>query len=65
MRKSTKNILKYIAIGAFGLLAVGLIAVCIGSAVNGVTFGEQITQWFGSGGAVETAIEEVTQTPGA
>ena len=34
-------------------LAVGIfsLVVCIGSAVNGIGFGEQITQWFGPIGA--------------
>ncbi len=32
------------------LLAAGIfsLVVCIGSAVNGIGFGEQISQWFGS-----------------
>lgn len=65
MKYKTKQILKYLGLGMLGALLLGVLIVCIGSAVNGVTFGEQITQWFGANGAVETAVEQLTENTGA
>lgn len=58
MPEALKNTLLVIA-GAVGvLLIIGLI-VAIGCAVNGVTFGEQICNWFGSHKAT---IEQIADT---
>lgn len=50
-----------------GLITVGVISAVIGiaGAVNHITFGEQITQWFGSIGNVKETlpqVEEVVKT---
>lgn len=54
-----KNFL-YVLLGV-GIAIAGLsIAICIGSAVNGLSFGQQITEWFGSiGKATVETIETV------
>lgn len=47
------------------LLAVGIfcITVGIGCAVNGLTFGQQVSQWFGSNpAAAEEVVEEIAET---
>lgn len=49
-----------ILIGIVVAAVIFCIAVGIGCAVNGVTFGQQIVNWFG-GGATEAA-EEVAET---
>ena len=43
------------------LLAVGIfcVTVAIGCAVNGISFGQQISQWFGE---VAPAIEKTVET---
>lgn len=50
-----------IIIGILAAAAIFCVAVGIGCAVNGLTFGQQITQWFG-GGAKEVAevVEEAS-----
>lgn len=48
-----------ILIGVVGAAAIFCLAVGIGCAVNGVTFGQQIVNWFG--GAKEV-VEEVADT---
>ena len=47
------------------LLAVGIfcITVAIGCAVNGISFEQQISQWFGSNpAAAEEVVEEIAET---
>ena len=51
-----------IVIGVLGAVAVFCIAVGIGCAVNGLTFGEQIVEWFGSSSVVEETAEQVIET---
>ena len=48
-----------IIIGIISAVAIFCIAVGIGCAVNGVTFGQQIVNWFG--GAKET-VKQVAET---
>lgn len=48
-----------ILIGVVGAAAIFCLAVGIGCAVNGVTFGQQIVNWFGG---TKEVVEEVTET---
>jgi hypothetical protein len=48
-----------ILIGVIGAAAIFCLAVGIGCAVNGVTFGQQIVNWFG---ATKEVAEEVAET---
>ena len=61
------EIFKNIMLVLLGMaVAVGIfcISVGIGCAVNGVTFGQQITQWFGTvAPAVEEVADVVATTP--
>lgn len=57
-----------IILGIIGSVAVFCITVGIGCAVNGLTFGEQICEWFGSNApavkdTVEQVAEAVAETP--
>ena len=57
-----------IILGLIGAVAIFCITVGVGCAVNGLTFGEQICQWFGSNApviedVVEQVAETVTETP--
>ena len=57
-----------IIIGLIGAVAIFCISVGIGCAVNGLTFGEQIVEWFGSNApvieeTVEQVAESITETP--
>lgn len=63
-----KKLVLGIVLGAICTVAIFCIAVGIGCAVNGLTFGEQITQWFGSNApviedVVEQVAEQVAETP--
>lgn len=52
-----------IILGLIGAVAIFCITVGIGCAVNGLTFGEQICEWFGSNApAIEEAVEQVAET---
>jgi len=49
-----------IIIGIIATVALFCITVCIGSGINGITFGEQICEWFGNNApVVEEAVETV------
>ena len=54
-----------ILIGVIAAIAIFCIAVGIGCAANGLTFGEQIVEWFGTtastGEEVEEVVDEVTE----
>ena len=53
-----------IILGLIVAVAIFCITVGIGCAVNGLTFGEQICEWFGSNApAIEEAVEQVAETP--
>jgi len=57
-----------IVLGIIGAVAIFCLVVCIGSAVNGLTFGEQICEWFNSNSTTVTeqtsaVINAVGQTP--
>ena len=57
-----------IILGLIGAVAIFCITVGIGCAVNGLTFGEQICEWFGTSApviedVVEQVAETVTETP--
>lgn len=52
-----------IVLGVIGAVALFCTAVGIGCAVNGLTFGEQIVEWFGnSAPVIEDVVEQVTET---
>ena len=52
-----------IILGLIGAVAIFCITVGIGCAVNGLTFGEQIVEWFGTNAPViEEAVEQVAET---
>ena len=52
-----------IIIGIISAVAIFCLAVGIGCAVNGLTFGEQIVEWFGSNApAIEETVEQVAET---
>ncbi len=61
-----------IAIGVVATIAIYCLIVAIGCAVNGLTFGQQITSWFGSAmpaventtQAVETVAENIAHVSG-
>ena len=45
-----------------GAVAIFCITVGVGCAVNGLTFGEQVVEWFGnSAPVIEDAVEQVTE----
>ena len=50
-----------IAIGIIATIGIYCLTVAIGCAVNGLTFGQQITSWFGS---AMPAVENTTQAVG-
>ena len=50
-----------IAIGIVATIGIYCLTVSIGCAVNGLTFGQQITSWFGS---ALPSIENTTQAVG-
>ena len=61
-----------ITLGIIGGVLVAVLLFClvvvIGCSVNGLTFGEQICEWFGGNAktiadATETVAEAVTETP--
>lgn len=52
-----------IVIGIIATIGIYCLTVAIGCAINGLTFGQQITSWFGSAlPAVENSVETVAQT---
>ena len=52
-----------IILGIISTVAVFCAVVGVGCAVNGLTFGEQIVEWFGtSAPAIEEVVEQVTET---
>ena len=52
-----------IIIGIISAVAIFCVAVGIGCAVNGLTFGQQICEWFGtSAPVIEEAVEQVAET---
>ena len=62
MSKTMKYILGIVT-GIVGTIALFCLAIAIGCAVNGVTFGQQICQWFGScAPLIEEGAEQVVQT---
>jgi hypothetical protein len=58
----------WIVLGIVSAVALFSLAVCIGCSVNGLTFGEQVCEWF-SGNAetiadtAEQVAEAITETP--
>lgn len=62
------NIFKNIMLVLLGMVfavAIFSIAVGIGCAVNGITFGEQIAQWFGNSKPAIDATKEIAETVSA
>ena len=66
MSNKAKIILS-VVLGIIGAILVFCLIVCIGCAVNGLTFGEQICSWFSSSKpAIDTGkeiAEAVSNTP--
>ena len=67
MSETTKYILGILT-GIVGTIALFCLAVAIGCSINGVTFGQQICQWFGNYAplieeGVEQVVEAVNQVP--
>lgn len=67
MRRGNKLFLGII-IGVIALAIVFCIIFLIACAVNGISPGEQITQWFGSDApvikeTVEEVVEQIVETP--
>lgn len=63
MSETMKYILGILT-GIVGTIALFCLAIAIGCAVNGVTFGQQICQWFGScAPLIEEGAEVVSQVP--
>lgn len=57
-----KNIM-LVLLGILIAVAIFCLVVGIGCAVNGVTFGQQIANWFGTNApAVEKTVEQATET---
>lgn len=51
----------FVVIGIVCAVALFCLAVLIACSVNGLTFGEQVCEWFGNNSAViEDTIEQVT-----
>lgn len=51
-----------VILGLVGAVAIFCVTVGIGCAVNGLTFGEQIVEWFGnSAPVIEDVVEQVTE----
>lgn len=51
-----------ILLGLIGAVAIFCVTVGVGCAINGLTFGEQVCEWFGSNAPViEEAVEQVTE----
>ena len=58
----------WVVLGIVCAIALFSLVVVIGCSVNGLTFGEQICEWFGGNAktiadATETVAEAVTETP--
>jgi len=52
-----------IVIGVVATIGIYCLTVAIGCAVNGLTFGQQITSWFGSATPViEQAVAQTAET---
>ena len=67
MSDTTRYILGILT-GIVGTIALFCLAIAIGCAVNGVTFGQQICQWFGSCAPMiqegaEQVVEAIEQVP--
>lgn len=62
MSETTRYILGIVA-GIVGTIVLFCLAIAIGCAVNGVTFGQQICGWFGScAPLIEEGAEQVVDT---
>ena len=57
----SKKTITLIIASVLGAVSLFCLIVCIGCAVNGVTFGEQIVNWFGgsSTAITDTVIDEI------
>ena len=57
-----KKLVLGLILGLVGAVAIFCITVGVGCAVNGLTFGEQVVEWFGnSAPVIEDAVEQVTE----
>ncbi|MBQ2864203.1 MAG: hypothetical protein IJE91_01915 [Clostridia bacterium] len=58
----------WIILGIVGAILLFSLAVAIGCSVNGLTFGEQVCEWFGGNAgtiadSAEQVAEAITETP--
>ena len=58
----------WVILGIVGAIALFSLAVVIGCSVNGLTFGEQVCEWFGGNAgtiadSAEQVAEAITETP--
>ena len=52
----------WIILGIVGAIAIFSLIVVIGCSVNGLTFGEQVCQWFGgNAGTIADSAEQVAE----
>lgn len=58
MNEILKSIL-YVLLGVCLAAGIFCLVICIGSAVNGIGFGEQISQWFGTIGQSSGELDAV------
>ena len=57
------KVIMLIVLGAILAVGIACLIVCIGSGINGITFGEQICEWFGTNTpAIEETVEQVAET---
>lgn len=58
----------WVILGVVGAIALFSLIVVIGCSVNGLTFGEQVCEWFGGNArtitdSAEQVAEAITETP--
>lgn len=60
---STLQKIMFVLLGVIGAVAIFCVVVGIGCACNGVTFGQQIADWFGSAKpVVDDVADKVVET---
>ena len=58
-----KNLLLGVILGAVGAVVIFCLAVAIGCSINGISFGQQIVEWFGEfEPVVEEVVDQVVET---
>lgn len=62
------KIVLWVVVGVIGAILLFSLAVAIGCSVNGLTFGEQVCEWFGGNAgtivdSAEQVAEAITENP--